>query len=244
MATPCRQRALLCLRACFWPILTAKLMISVHVHNRLRFGVRVASKAVVLRKPSETHWTPLGNPFHRQRKPLANAHAKPCRSRLNIGRFGVLPLRIGTRLRLGVFALCTLPMRPKSSVLAQENIVSNFLSSTALFSERRNVWKQKWLPHRDAFLVGFLYGCCGAMWSCCCMHVPRPCDVCVIGVTIRSRGGSPLHLHRTQLSVRHSRPRYAARANHAASSGPPPNGGGARMAPPRGRGGCAAGRLQ
>ena len=46
-------------------------------------------KLLFLGPPSETPWKPLGNPFHRQRKPLANADADLSRSLLNIVRFGV-----------------------------------------------------------------------------------------------------------------------------------------------------------
>ena len=78
-------------------------------------------------------------------------------------------------------------------VQIETNLVSNFLSSTALFSERRNVWKQKRLSHNDVLLVGLLHDCCGTMCPCC-IHACGSCNVWAIGAAMCSRTVSYTHL--------------------------------------------------
>ena len=87
-------------------------------------------------------------------------------------------------------------------VQPQVNLVSNVLSSTALFSKRRNVWKQKRLSHKSVLIVAFaqrllrynvsmLYTCLWVLWCLrhWCYHVFKD---------------FPFHLHRIQLPMRPS----------------------------------------
>ena len=154
-------------------------------------------------RPWETHRKPLGNPLETPSADSGNPFCKCSRQpspesihHCVVRSVGLARLRM---LCLGLFAPCTPLMRKQAGRANTAMLVSNFLSSTALFSERRNVRKQKRPSHKYVLPERLPNGCCGT-----------PCPWCI---AVSGSSGifrwcdhvskdSPPHVHHIRLSIR------------------------------------------